>query len=447
MSRFLAELSDALRAFPESLRRVFRPGVGGPDDPSSARLRRNLLFHLHPLKVRPRTLTLSATFALGLCTATLFFLLLLSGLFLMMVYTPEPQRAYACMQDIQWAIPGGAFFRALHRLAAHGMVVCAGLHLLRVMFAAAYRRRELNWFFGLSLLLLTAGLSFTGYLLPWDQRAFWAVNVSASMLENVPGGETLRGLLLGGPAIGDDTLVRFYTLHVALLPALLAGLFFLHLWRIRKDGGLAGGEAQEASVPAWPDLVLREALLFLLVVLALVVLSALYDTPLGPPADPHRPDNPEKAPWYFLWLQEAVSHSAVAGGVVLPGLLVALLSLLPFFDRGDEGGGRLLSSPLGRRWMCGAFALALAAGAALQWWSIAGGGAPTHPDLLNPSTGMMALSLLALLVCGMRTGSVRLGVFCAMAVLLAAVLLFLVTGLCRGPEWRFFWPWEEWPVA
>jgi quinol-cytochrome oxidoreductase complex cytochrome b subunit len=445
MSLFLRELASALRAVPETMRRVFHPGAAPAGDPAASRMRRNFLFHLHPIRVRPSTLSVSSTFALGLCTATLGFLLVVSGLLLMMVYAPDPARAYASMQDLAFALPGGGVVRSLHRLAAHGMVLCAGLHLLRVLFYSAYRRRELNWFFGLGLLLLTAALSFTGYLLPWDQRAFWAVNVSTSMLEHVPGGDGLRSMLLGGSEIGAESLLRFYALHVAILPALLVGLLALHLWRIRKDGGLAGRDNEEASIPAWPHLVLREALVFLAVVLALTILSALWDSPLGPPADPHRPDNPEKAPWYFVWIQEAVSHSALAGGVLLPGILLGLLALQPFLDRRDDGVGRPFSSPAGRRVFLGTLAIALAAGAALEAWFIATGGWPAHPDLVNPSTGMLALALVAWLVAGIWTGSVRLGMFGAIAVLLAAVLVFTFSGVCRGPDWRFFWPWEEWP--
>jgi quinol-cytochrome oxidoreductase complex cytochrome b subunit len=197
--------------------------------------------HLHPPAVRPRTLLATATFGLGLAAAFLAALLLVSGALLMFYYVPTPAGAHASLQDLQAVVPLGGFLRSLHRVAAHAMVVVVALHLARVLLHEAdVPPRAANAWVGLGLLLCTLGLSFTGYLLPWDQRSFWACTVGADLASSVPGlGPRLRLLLLGGDTVDGPALLRFYALHVAALPVLGALLTGYHVWRIRKDGGLA----------------------------------------------------------------------------------------------------------------------------------------------------------------------------------------------------------------
>jgi quinol-cytochrome oxidoreductase complex cytochrome b subunit len=340
----------------------------------------------------------------------------------------------------------GGFVRALHRWTAHGMVATVALHLVRVLAMGAWRGRTLNWVFGLLLLAVTLGLAFTGYLLPWDQLSYWAVNVASSMLDHLPfAGAAIKRLALGGDVVGQATLTRFYMLHVALLPALLFAAIGLHLWRIRKDGGLAGGD--EATVPAWPHLVHREIALALAVTAAFCLASLLFAAPLGAPPDIHTPSNPEKAPWYFLWVQEMVSYSAPMGGFVFPLSFLLSLALLPFLEREDEGVGRWLGSATTR----GAVLSSLAVGAlvlALAESFYLGAPATASAlarDLLNPATAMLVLALLAFVAGGALTRSTRAAFLSAFAVLLVAVVGFTIMGLCRGPNWDFYWPWEAWP--
>ncbi len=449
---FLPALLENLRRLPARALADLRPGRGqagapGADD-AARRMRRSFVLHLHPLKVTERTLDPWLTLGLGIATGALFLALLVSGLLLMLYYVPSPERAHGSMLDLEHAVAFGAFLRALHRWAAHGMVVAVGLHLLRVAAQGAYRRRELNWMVGLGLLGLTLALAFTGYLLPWDQRSYWAVTVSANLVDHVPWlGAGLKQLFLGGERVGAATLVRFYALHVAVLPVLLAGLLALHLWRIRKDGGLAASAGAAPTLPAWPHLMLRLAALAVGVLAALCLVAALVDAPLGAPLDPHQPSNPEKSPWYFLGLQEMVSYSAPVGGLIFPGVLGLLLLLLPFLDREDGAPGRWFGDGRVRVQVLawgGASAVCLAAFVALQL-SAQARGAAAASDLWNPATGMLLLGAVAFVGAGALGRSTRAACLAALLVLLVALAGFTLVGLCRGPDWAFFWPWEAWP--
>jgi len=201
----------------------------------------NLVLHLRPAKVRPDDYRFGVTFCLGGVTALLFLVLTVTGVFLMVYFRPTVPEAYHDIEDLMYAVPAGAFMRNLHRWSAHGMVVCVFLHMIRVFLARAYRPpREFNWVVGVGLLLLTLLLSYTGYLLPWDQLALWAVTVGTNMAESVPlVGEPLRHLLLGGDEVGESALLRFYVLHCIALPLAAVFLMGVHFWRVRKDGGLA----------------------------------------------------------------------------------------------------------------------------------------------------------------------------------------------------------------
>jgi quinol-cytochrome oxidoreductase complex cytochrome b subunit len=392
-------------------------------------------------------------------TLSLFGVLAASGVLLMVYYVPSPREAYTSIQDLEYAVTFGSFLRALHRWAGHAMVLTAFLHLLRVAFTGAYFRRELNWTIGLGLFLLTLGLAFTGYLLPWDQLAFWAVRVSANLLDYIPWtGGCLKRILLGGPEVGHAALIRFHMLHVAFLPGLMLGLVALHLWRIRRDGGLArepgGAPDNEATVPAWPHLLLREAVLVMVLLTLLSLFAAFVPAPLGQAPDFHNPSNPEKTPWYFLWLQEMVSYSAPVGGFIFPGLLLAGLFLLPVLEREPGGVGRWLGGK-GRRLYVGcSLVLALIVFVLLEGLfmdarvvSALASQPPLVRDFLNPATGMLALAAAAFAAAGVRTRSTRAAFLAAGAALLVAAIGFTLVAWCRGPFWAFFWPWEEWALV
>ena len=228
-------------------RSLFRHGW--PDNPldRSLVMTSNIFFHLHPVKVSRKSLRWSYSFGLGVITLILFGVLVFTGVLLMFYYVPSVERAYPAMKEIQLSVPLGQFTRNMHRWAAHLMVLMAILHLARVFYTGAHKPpREFNWIVGVILLLLTLGASFTGYLLPWDQLAYWAITVGTNISGYAPvAGPAMRELLLGGTEVGQDALIRFYTLHVAVLPLLITLLISLHLWRVRKDGGLAANDSSE----------------------------------------------------------------------------------------------------------------------------------------------------------------------------------------------------------
>jgi cytochrome b6 len=200
----------------------------------------SLALHIHPVKVRERAIRFSYTFYLGTISFFLFVVLVVTGILLMLYYQPAIPNAYQNMKDLQYVVSNGIFLRNMHRWAAHLMVITVFLHMLRVFYKGAYRRpREFNWVIGVFLFLLTLLLSYTGYLLPYDQLSYWAVTVGANIVKYVPVvGKSIRFLLLGGNEIGEYTLVRFYVLHCVILPLIMTSLIGLHFWRIRKDGGL-----------------------------------------------------------------------------------------------------------------------------------------------------------------------------------------------------------------
>ena len=198
----------------------------------------NFVLHIYPIKIPTRVLRFRYSFRLGYIATVLFGILLVTGVYLMFVYTPSVGSAYGDMQRLKTQVGFGQLIRNVHRWAAHLMVLVVLLHLARVFYAGAYKRpRQFNWVLGVMLLLITLAFSFTGYLLPWDQLAYWAVTVGTNLVHYVPllGGQ-LQDLLIGGNQIGQSTLLRFYALHVAVLPATLVLFLAIHLWRVRKDG-------------------------------------------------------------------------------------------------------------------------------------------------------------------------------------------------------------------
>lgn len=200
----------------------------------------NLFLHIHPTKARVRAIAFRRTYYLGGLASACFFVLLVTGLFLMFYYRPAVPQAYQDMKDLEFVVTAGVFLRNLHRWSAHTMVAVVFLHMVRVFFDGAYRPpREFNWVIGVVLLVITLLMSFTGYLLPWDQLAYWAITVGTNMANAVPVvGEDARFLLLGGNTIGEAALIRFYVLHCVFLPLTLSTVLAVHIWRVRKDGGI-----------------------------------------------------------------------------------------------------------------------------------------------------------------------------------------------------------------
>jgi quinol-cytochrome oxidoreductase complex cytochrome b subunit len=403
----------------------------------------NFFLHLYPVKIPARVLRMRYSFRLGFIITVLFGILVTTGIYLMFFYTPAVGSAYGNMQQLKTGVGFGQLVRNVHRWSAHLMVLAVVLHLVRTFFAGAYKKpREFNWVIGVTLLALTLGLSFTGYLLPWDQLSYWAVTVGTNLVHYVPlFGHTIQNVLIGGEQIGQTTLLRFYALHVAVLPVLVVIVVCLHIWRVRKDGfavertpagaeSLGGTFAEEAtsvpvraaaisaSVPAtvpehlyggrtrvlgvvdresvtaeerqvddtvftWPHLLVRHVVVGLGVAAIVLTLGVAFAAPLRGLANPNLTPEPAKAPWYFAGLQELLSHfDPLVAGILVPAAGFLALILLPYIDR-------------------------------------------------NPSTVARRRKVAIIIFSG---------------VLVIAAVLTVIGTFFRGPGWRFIAPWTHWYV-
>ena len=243
----VAERADRLRDS-QLFRSIFRPGSifrkGYQDSPRNRAyvVMNSVLYHLHPVKVKRHGIKLSYTLCLGGLSFFLFIFLTITGIFLMFFYRPATTVVYSDMVAIHTTVAFGQLVRNLHRWGAHLMVITVFLHMGRVFYTGAYKPpREFNWIIGVTLLLVTLLLAFTGYLLPWDQLALWAVTVGTNMMGYTPVfGAQVKFVLLGGVEIGSDTLLRWYVLHVLMLPFVIVIFMAIHFWRVRKDGGISG---------------------------------------------------------------------------------------------------------------------------------------------------------------------------------------------------------------
>jgi quinol-cytochrome oxidoreductase complex cytochrome b subunit len=404
---------------------------------------KNFLLHWFPAKVTRQSLSWNYSFWLGTISAVLFLILVLTGIPLMFLYVPSVERADLSLKDIEFAVSYGWFLRGLHRISAHLMVAVVFLHMVRVFLTGAYKNgtaanqnRPLNWIIGIVLLLLTLLLSFTGYLLPWDQLAYWAITVGTNIASAAPlVGESMRFFLLGGTTIEQNTLIRFYVLHCFFLPLLVALLFSYHIWRVRKDGGLACADRlsleqkkeevapaksktysllgitsgssvhvettivddDQHTVMSSPNLTRRLLVVSLGTLVVASILTIIFRAPLEAAANPAVTPNPAKAPWYFLWLQELVTtttfaiggftvNGALIGGIVLPGLLVLAALAWPYLDKSSIRSVGV-------------------------WWAA---------DRRRQNIVFL--------------------------VIVAAILILTVIGtFLRGPYWNWYWPWQSWP--
>jgi len=406
---------------------------------------KNIALHWFPAKVSLKSISWGYSLWLGTITFSLFILLALGGVVLMFLYVPSVESAYTSIKDLEFTVSFGKFLRSFHRIGAHLMVVLVFLHLARTFFTGAYKNgslpnsnRPFNWLLGVSLLILTLALSFTGYLLPWDQLAFWAITVGTNIASAAPFvGDAFREFLLGGTIIGQNTLIRFYVLHCFFLPGILFGIAFWHMWRIRKDGGLAVVEQyhqeqknapvtdtpepvksysllgisrgtsvhvhnasvlnKDNAVAASPNLTRRIWSVFLLTFVVVSILALFIPAPLEEAANPFVTPNPAKAPWYFLWLQEVVTdttihigdftiNGALIGGIILPGLLLLALIVWPYLDKSGIAATGV-------------------------WFS-------------NLRTKHNVIFIVLMVI---------------------VILLTIVGTFMRGPNWNFYWPWETWP--
>lgn len=228
---------------------IFRHGW--PDNPldRSLIMTQSIFLHLHSVKVSRKSLKATYSLGLGLLTTFSFIELTLTGILLMFYYVPSVERAFVDIVELQTTVPFGQLLRNMHRWGAHLMVGMSVLHMMRVFYTGAYKRpREFNWIIGVVLLVLTLGGSFTGYLLPWDQLSFWAITVGTSIAGYAPVvGPIMQEILLGGAEVGQESLTRFYALHIMVIPTFLLLLISVHIWRVRKDGGMAASEISDEN--------------------------------------------------------------------------------------------------------------------------------------------------------------------------------------------------------
>jgi len=233
----------------QAWRSIFRHGYADTERNRALQINSNWVLHFHPVKVKAHAAKFWYVWCMGGITFFLFLVLTVTGILLMFYYHPVPEHAYMDMKYLQSDIAFGNLLRNIHRWGAHLMVATVIFHMLRVFLTGSYKPpREFNWVIGVSLLVMTLLMSFTGYLLPWDQLAYWAITVGANMAKATPflGHEgplpmvtkynDVAFMLLGGTEIGGATLLRFYVLHVIFIPAIMIIGMGVHFWRIRKDG-------------------------------------------------------------------------------------------------------------------------------------------------------------------------------------------------------------------
>jgi quinol-cytochrome oxidoreductase complex cytochrome b subunit len=315
---------------------------------------RTIFLHLHPVKVNETSLRLNRTFGLGGMAALLVVVQVLTGILLRFYYVPSPADAYNSILFIKSQVVFGQFIRNLHHWSGIFLLQIAFLHFLRVFFTGAYRDlRRINWWFGLVLLLLIVISNFTGYLLPWDQLAYWAITISTSIIGYIPlAGNNLRMLIIGGKELNAGTLGMFYTFHTAVLPFLLIVLLIYHFWRVRKAGGVLfpRNHVKEEMVPVMPNLVYREFIVALVLIAVLFLFSALFNAPLLEKANPAYSMNPTKAPWYFAGVQELLMHfHPFFAAFIIPCSVVVFLAWLPVMKFTDPLYGHWFISEKGKK--------------------------------------------------------------------------------------------------
>lgn len=422
----------------------------------------NLILHLHPSQVPVRTLRFTYSWGLGGLSALLVVLLAVTGAMLMFVYTPAPEKAYQSILALETLVWYGQLVRNLHHWAGNALVVVTALHLLRVFFTGAFREpRAFNWLVGVALLLLTVAANFTGYLLPWDQLAYWGITVGASIVTYVPLiGNTIAQVLLGGPEIGSATLLNFYALHLSVIPLAMLFLMSLHFWRVRKDGGLSLPRGvdeppvtKDENVTTFSDLVRPEAVWATVTVTALVLWSMTVNAPLEPLANPDLSPNPAKAAWYFMGIQELLLHfHPLIGAIVIPGLALLGLAALPYLDSDMDSVGVYFRSRRGR-WLA---ALSAAAGLVLTVGYVLLDEValdlpallPSLPTLVSNGIVPLAALLLGLFGYGALMRRLFRATRCEATLSLFILILtgFLILTLIgiffRGPGMALMWPWD-----
>jgi len=352
--------SDRLNFFQRIWYSIFPGTHHGPVDREHYRQFFNgLLLHFRPRAVPERTLRFTLTWGLGGMALVLVSILFLTGLMLKFTYHPVPDRAYESIVRLQNVVYFGQLIRNIHHWSGNALLLVVLLHFLRVFFSGAFHSgRQFNWILGLVMFLLTLASNFTGYLLPWDQLAFWAVTICTGMLEYIPGiGIGLQKLIRGGTDIGPASLSIFYAIHTAIIPAGLIILMPFHFWRVRKARGLViprkpddDPQDRGESVSTIPDLIVRELVVASVLIALILLFSILFNAPLEAKANPGFSPNPTKAPWYFAGLQELLLHfHPLFAVLVIPAVILGLLFLLPYLRYDADSAGVWFVSDQGRK--------------------------------------------------------------------------------------------------
>jgi ubiquinol-cytochrome c reductase cytochrome b subunit len=268
----------------------------------------------------------------------------ITGIFLWMHYSPSAQSAWESVYYLNNVLPGGWLLRGIHHFTAQLMIPLLVLHFMQVMIDRAYQApREVNYWFGLGLLGLTLAISLTGYLLPWDQRGYWATKVATNLLSGVPYvGDSLQRLVVGDANYGHQTLTRFFALHAGVLPALMVALIAGHVALFRRHGLTAKLPKKGPDTLFWPDQVLKDAVASLAVLLTVLVLVVSFrGAELGAPANPAEPFSAARPDWYFMSLFQFLKYfegeRLIWGSLIIPGLVFLLLVLMPFLGRWNFG--------------------------------------------------------------------------------------------------------------
>ena len=276
----------------------------------------------------------------GSCLTFVFFTQVVTGTLLWMFYAPSAQTAWESVYFLQYHVAGGWFLRGVHHYMAQAMIVLLVLHLMQVVIDGAYKApREINFWFGVMMMGVTLALSLTGYLLPWDQKGYWATAVATNLMAEVPLiGPALQKIVVGGSEYGHHTLTRFFALHAGVLPATLVALVVAHTYLFRKHGIHVKEPRPKRDSYFWPDQVLKDAIACLAVLLAVVALTIYFrGAPLGPPADPSN-EFPARPEWYFLFLFQLLKYvPAFWGAVIIPAFLGLWMFLTPFIGKSTGG--------------------------------------------------------------------------------------------------------------
>lgn len=420
----------------------------------------DFLLHLHPATVPESNLKFTLSWGLGGMAVTLVALLFATGVLLLLVYEPSADRAYSSILTLTQETPFGLWIRNIHHWSANFLVGVILLHVIRVVLTGAFGSgRRFNWVVGLFLMLFLLGANFTGYLLPWDQLAYWAVTICTSMLGYIPlFGSWLQDLFRGGVAVGAPTLVNFFVLHVAVIPASLLILLLWHFWLVRRGGGLvqttdSAPYAPSERVPTVPNLIVREAAVGMVLIAFVMILSIFLNAPLQEQANPGMSPVSARAPWYFVGFQELLLHlDPVFAVLVWPLFGFALLVWLPFWRGAALEPGTWFGSVRGRRlvsWTAG--------GTVLVTFLVV-----VEDDLLMQSTRGATVNTLitrglipTLVMAGLLAGFYLLltkklkytraeAVMAGLTVMIVSLAVCTIIGIWfRGPEMRLVWPWIQ----